>query len=75
MGYKEEQLSFLPTPKARGGKRPGAGRKAKRGSTIVMRVPEAYKPAVERLIELLDEVNVEGEIATDDLLRQAIEHL
>lgn len=38
----------------RGGARPGAGRKAKRGDTEVMRVPSAYKKAILALIEHLD---------------------
>lgn len=40
--------------KARGGARPGAGRKAERGETTVMRIPAAYKSAIQALIEHLD---------------------
>lgn len=43
-----------PEKPRRGGARPGAGRKAKRGETEVMRVPSAYKKAILALIEHLD---------------------
>lgn len=51
---KEEQLSFLDTPKPRGGARSGAGRPAKRGKTKVLRIPETYEVAILKLIEHLD---------------------
>jgi hypothetical protein len=38
-----------------GGARQGAGRKAERGKTVVMRVPEAYKAAIDELIKHLDD--------------------
>ena len=34
-----------------GGRRPGAGRKAKSGKTVVKRIPESLVPAVDALIE------------------------
>ena len=40
--------------KKRGGVRPGAGRKAERGETTVMRIPAAYKGAILALIAHLD---------------------
>lgn len=53
-----EQLG-LPTPKPKGGARPGAGRKPKwqAPSTKVMRVPEQYAGVVRALIRHLDETN------------------
>lgn len=41
-------------PKKRGGARSGAGRPAKRGETDVLRVPVAYREAIQALIERLD---------------------
>ena len=40
--------------KKRGGARPGAGRKAERGETAVMRIPTAYRGAILALIAHLD---------------------
>lgn len=48
----EQQLE--QQPKKRGGARPGSGRKTKYPSTVVIRVPEAYRPAIQALIEHLD---------------------
>lgn len=42
-------------PSKRGGARPGAGRPAEHGKTVVMRVPEAYKSAIQALIKHLDD--------------------
>ncbi|MNN20507.1 hypothetical protein D3C81_1337900 [compost metagenome] len=42
-------------PSKRGGARPGAGRPAEHGKTVVMRVPEAYKAAIQALIKHLDD--------------------
>lgn len=39
----------------RGGKREGAGRKAARGATKVMRIPEQYEQAVKELIQHMDD--------------------
>lgn len=61
MSKTEEQLDLIPPPKKRGGARPGAGRKAKRGETVVMRVPEKYKGAIEALIQHLDATKEIGE--------------
>ena len=54
---KEIQLDLLDLkiPKPRGGFREGAGRKAKRGKTVVKRIPELYAPAINALIEHLDD--------------------
>jgi len=41
----EEKVEYSVS--GRGGFRPGAGRKAERGKTVVMRVPEAYKAAID----------------------------
>ncbi|MBO2601480.1 hypothetical protein [Shewanella algae] len=49
----EEKVEYSVS--GRGGFRPGAGRKAERGKTVVMRVPEAYKAAIDGLIKHLDE--------------------
>jgi len=38
-----------------GGYRPGAGRKTKYEKTVVMRVPEKYKEAIQALITHLDD--------------------
>lgn len=53
---KEVQLDLLDLkiPKPRGGYREGAGRPAKRGKTVVKRIPEKYAPAINALIEHLD---------------------
>ncbi|MCT8988667.1 hypothetical protein O1D97_06205 [Marinomonas sp. 15G1-11] len=40
--------------KQHGGARPGAGRKTKYESTVVMRVPEKYRGAIKALISHLD---------------------
>ncbi len=49
----EEKAEYVVS--GRGGYRPGAGRKAERGKTVVMRIPEAYKGIIEALIQHLDE--------------------
>lgn len=49
------QTTFLKPLKQRGGKRANAGRKSKRGSTSVMRVPDAYRDAINALINMLDD--------------------
>lgn len=49
-----ETAAVQPEGKKRGGARPGAGRKAERGETTVMRIPTAYKSAIQALIEHLD---------------------
>lgn len=49
----EEKTEYVVS--GRGGYRPGAGRKAERGKTVVMRVPEAYKAAIQALIMHLDD--------------------
>ncbi len=41
----------------RGGARPGAGRKAIRGETTVMRIPMAYQGTIRELIRHLDETD------------------
>ena len=53
---KEVQLDLLDLkiPKPRGGYREGAGRPAKRGKTLVKRIPELYAPAINALIDHLD---------------------
>lgn len=43
-----------------GGYRPGAGKKAKRGPTKVIRIPEAYESAVLSLITFLDSTRAIG---------------
>lgn len=54
---KEVQLDLLDLkiPKPRGGFREGAGRPAKRGKTVVKRIPEKYAPAINALIQHLDD--------------------
>lgn len=44
--------------KQHGGSRPGAGRKTKYESTVVMRVPEKYRDAVKALISHLDDTDM-----------------
>jgi len=43
------------TSKKHGGARAGAGRKTKYEKTVVMRVPEKYKEAIQHMIAHLDE--------------------
>lgn len=50
----KEMAGTQPEGKTRGGARPGAGRKAERGETTVMRIPAVYKNAIQALIEHLD---------------------
>ena len=50
----KEMVGQQPEGKKRGGARAGAGRKAERGETTVMRIPAAYKSAILALIEHLD---------------------
>ena len=52
---KEVQLDWLEQKAARGGNRPGAGRPAKRGKTLVKRIPQQYADAIESLITHLDQ--------------------
>lgn len=52
---KEIQLDWLEQKAPRGGARPGAGRPAKRGKTLVKRIPLQYAEAIDTLIAHLDE--------------------
>ncbi len=44
--------------KQHGGSRPGAGRKTKYESTVVMRVPEKYRDTIKALISHLDDTDM-----------------
>ena len=44
--------------KQHGGSRPGAGRKTKYESTVVMRVPEKYRDTIKALIAHLDDTDM-----------------
>lgn len=50
----KKDISLLLNKPSRGGSRKGAGRKAKRGKTSVMRIPDCYKNAINSFIEHLD---------------------
>jgi hypothetical protein len=61
-GPGAEEQTPLATPKAKGGSRPGAGRKPKSpvAASKVMRIPEQYEAAVRALIAHLDETSQLG---------------
>ena len=66
----EQQTDFFPKGKGSGGARAGAGRKAKRPTTV-MRVPEQFKTVIEEVIKHLESGN--GETVVDhyrDMLDQ-----
>lgn len=57
-----DELQAQTAPKAKGGARPGAGRKPKSpvAASKVMRIPEQYEAAVRALIAHLDETSQLG---------------
>jgi hypothetical protein len=55
----EQQGDFFPKGKGSGGARAGAGRKAKRPTTV-MRVPEQFKSVIEDVIQHLESGNAES---------------